>query len=61
MEGLATFFEMGGHGFYIWGSYGVALVIVLVETFLVMKRHRKAKRDLALMEQDVLRSKTQGN
>lgn len=33
------FFAMGGYAFYVWGSFGVAALFLLVE--VVMVRHRK--------------------
>lgn len=28
-ESLAEFFAMGGHATYVWGAYGVALVVMV--------------------------------
>ncbi len=39
------FFAMKGYGFYVWGSYGVALLVFIVEIALV--RH---KRTLTLQQ-----------
>ncbi len=39
-ENPSQFFAMGGHGLYIWASYGVLLLFILVEIFAV-KKHRK--------------------
>jgi heme exporter protein D len=33
------FFSMNGYAWYIWGSYGMALLIFFIE--IVMVRHRK--------------------
>ncbi|RFC36860.1 MAG: heme exporter protein D [Candidatus Nitrotoga sp. LAW] len=33
------FFAMNGYAWYIWGSYGMALLIFIIE--IVMVRHRK--------------------
>ena len=38
----AEFFAMGGYGLYVWGSYGVALVLMLAEPVLAALRHRRA-------------------
>ena len=35
----SEFFAMKGYGFYVWGSYGVTLLIFVVEIVLV--RHRR--------------------
>jgi heme exporter protein D len=37
---LADFFAMGGYGFYIWGSYGLAVVLIIAEVILVRRRRR---------------------
>ena len=38
----SEFFAMGGYGLYVWGSYGVALLIMVVEPLLAAHRHRAA-------------------
>jgi heme exporter protein D len=44
---MSEFFAMGGYAFYVWGSYLVAAVIVIVEVTLVRQRHRSARRRVA--------------
>jgi len=34
------FFAMGGYAFYVWGSYGVTALFLLLEVALVMLRKR---------------------
>jgi heme exporter protein D len=34
-----TFFDMGGRGFYVWGSYIVTAAVMIGE--LLLLRHRK--------------------
>ncbi len=41
---LAEFFAMGGYGLYVWGSYGVAAVLMSIEPLLAASRHRQALR-----------------
>ena len=36
------FVHMGGYGLYVWGSYGVTLVVMLAEAALVVQRRRRA-------------------
>jgi heme exporter protein D len=38
----SEFFAMGGHGLYVWGSYGVAALLMLVEPWLAARRRRRA-------------------
>ena len=40
-----NFFAMGGYGLYVWGSYGVTAVLMLVEPLLAVRRRRRALRD----------------
>ena len=35
----AAFFDMGGRGLYVWGSYGVTVLVLAVEILLV--RHKR--------------------
>ena len=39
---LDNFLAMGGYGLYVWGSYGVTLVVVVVELVLLARRKRSA-------------------
>lgn len=34
------FFAMGGYAFYVWGSYGVTALFLIVEVVLVLRRKR---------------------
>lgn len=34
------FFSMGGYGLYVWGSYGVTLLVMIAEVLLVRRRAR---------------------
>lgn len=39
---LPEFIAMDGYGSYIWGSYGLMLLCMLVEPMLAAKRRRAA-------------------
>ncbi|MEK7322571.1 MAG: heme exporter protein CcmD [Pseudomonadota bacterium] len=34
------FFAMGGYAFYVWGSFGVTALFLLVEVIMVVHRKR---------------------
>ena len=38
---MSTFFAMNGYGFYIWGAYGVAALVLIVE-LLALRSHRRS-------------------
>ena len=38
----AEFFDMGGYGLYVWGSYAVTALLMLVEPWLVSRRRERA-------------------
>ncbi len=40
----SEFFSMGGFGVYVWGSYGITLVLLAGEVLLLWKRKRNIKR-----------------
>lgn len=40
--GIEAFFAMGGHAFYVWGSYAVTLVLLATEVLLLVLRRRGA-------------------
>jgi heme exporter protein D len=44
---LNEFFHMGGYGFYVWTSYGIALVVLLLNIILPARQHRKLLTDIA--------------
>lgn len=35
---LADFLNMGGHGFYVWSSYGLAVGLLLLETLRLRRK-----------------------
>ncbi len=44
---MAEFVSMGGYGFYIWGSYLVTALLMVVEVILVRRRRQKLLTRLA--------------
>ena len=38
---MRDFFAMGGYALYVWGSYGVTFLALLVEVVFLRKRIRK--------------------
>ena len=34
---MSEFLAMGGYGFYVWGSYGVAALCIFVEIYSLKK------------------------
>jgi heme exporter protein D len=46
MSGEAEFFAMGGYGFYIWSSWGVAALILIVVTCHSFIRSNQMKHQL---------------
>ncbi|MCG5499853.1 heme exporter protein CcmD [Ectothiorhodospira lacustris] len=44
---MIEFLAMGGHGPYVWGSYGVALVVLVAELVLLSRRRTAMNRRLA--------------
>ncbi len=43
---FSAFIDMGGAGLYVWGSYGAAVVLMLLEPILAARRHRRALQDI---------------
>jgi heme exporter protein D len=44
------FFAMGGYGLYVWGSYALTLVWMLIEPAVVARRHVRALQAVHPME-----------
>jgi heme exporter protein D len=40
---LDQFLHMGGYGLYVWGSYGVTLVVLLAEAVMARQRLQAAR------------------
>ncbi len=40
----SEFFAMGGYGLFVWGSYAVTIVLMLVEPVMAARRRRRALR-----------------
>lgn len=43
----AEFFAMGGHGFYVWGSYAVLALLIIIELVVLRRRSQKVRATLA--------------
>ena len=39
------FIAMGGYGFYVWGSFGMCIVVLVVEVALLAVRRRALESD----------------
>ena len=37
---VAEFFDMGGYALYVWGSFGVSALLMIVEPILVRNRRK---------------------
>ena len=48
----SAFFEMGGYGIYVWGSYIACAVLMVLEPILAARRHARARRDAARLTEE---------
>ena len=46
---MAEWFAMGGYGLYVWGSFFVSALFMIVETILVVRRRRTLMQRLGRM------------
>ena len=50
----AEFFAMGGYAFYVWGSFGVTALALLIEPLMLKRRRsevlKSLKRELSVKE-----------
>jgi heme exporter protein D len=49
VQAMSEFLAMNGYAFYIWGSYGMTLIIFIVETALVRHKRTLTLQQLRLM------------
>jgi heme exporter protein D len=58
---LSEFFNMGGYAVFVWSSYGLALVVLVLNWWLPDQQHkqnlRKLKRQFRQSKQDVDKEK----
>jgi heme exporter protein D len=38
---MSEFLAMGGYAWYVWGSYGVTFLCLLIEMVILLKRETK--------------------
>ena len=43
----SEFFHMGGYGFYVWTSYGIAMAVLLANIVAPIIGDRNLRRELA--------------
>ncbi len=55
---MNEFFHMGGYAFYVWTSYGLALIILLWNVILPRQRQKQL---LARLKRKFRQSPPQGN
>ena len=49
MNAISEFFHAGGYGFYIWGSYGAAFVLMAAELIITKQQFRTILKRLSRM------------
>lgn len=47
MTSIEEFLHMGGYGFYVWTSYGIAAVVLIANVIAPMFARRELERRLA--------------
>jgi len=47
----SEFFAMNGYAFYVWGSYGVVLLVFMIEIIAVRHRRKLVLRQLRWMNE----------
>jgi heme exporter protein D len=45
---MAEFLDMGGHGFYIWFSYAVVILVLGYHYFAPLQKRKKLIRNLVI-------------
>ncbi len=42
----SEFFAMGGYGLYMWGSYGMAALVLVFNVLAARRREKSVRREL---------------
>ena len=50
---MSEFFAMGGYAFYVWMSYGLTALALIVEIAMLRARRRRTLLEARLAEPDV--------
>ncbi|HCH69661.1 MAG TPA: heme exporter protein CcmD [Colwellia sp.] len=50
-DSFSAFINMGGYGFYVWLSYGVATALLLILMFSSIRGHKHVIKNIALRKQ----------
>ncbi len=50
MDQVATFFDMGGYGLFIWPCFAISALVLLVLYFSSRQRLKIVEQELALIE-----------
>ncbi|MEE8379239.1 MAG: heme exporter protein CcmD [Gammaproteobacteria bacterium] len=45
---LQEFLHMGGYGFYVWTSYGLCAIVLILNVIQSLSRQRKIMRELTI-------------
>jgi heme exporter protein D len=48
---LSEFFAMGGYALYVWGSYGLTLIVLLANIIIPVWQRKQLLRSLSLKQQ----------
>ena len=49
-DSFSAFIDMGGYGFYVWLSYGVATALLLLLIISSVSGHKQVIKDIALRQ-----------
>lgn len=42
---MREFLAMGGHGGYVWSAYGITLLVLAINAWAAVRRHKRALDD----------------
>lgn len=48
--GWSNFWAMGGYGLYVWGSFGVTLLAIIIEVSMLSTRRARILEELGTQE-----------
>lgn len=49
-DSLDAFIHMGGHGLYVWLSYGVGFLVFVIALFSPLIKHKSILKDLLQLQ-----------
>jgi len=56
---MAEFFHMGGYAGYVWSSYAIAIIVLLINFVGPLREHKKLRADIKQQLESIAKVKNE--